>query len=50
MAKIRDVVRRLAGRPEPVEPGTGQRIQEREQEAARQRLLRVNQAIRWSGR
>lgn len=50
---IRRLVRKLAGRPAPVPPGTAQRIQEREQHAAKQRLLRAaNQTpeARWAGR
>lgn len=43
MTTIRHLVRWLTGRPKPVPPGTGQRIQEREQEAAKRRLL-SNQA------
>ncbi|WFF07270.1 hypothetical protein O7622_01315 [Micromonospora sp. WMMD1076] len=52
MASIRSLLRRLTGRPEPATPGTGQRIQAREQAAARLRLLQSNQAreSRWSGR
>ena len=52
MGKIGDVIRRLTGRAEPVPPGTGQRIQEREQAEARRRLLEANRGreSRWSGR
>ncbi|MEV4271916.1 hypothetical protein [Micromonospora aurantiaca (nom. illeg.)] len=52
MASIRALVRRLTGQPDPVPPGTGQRIQAREQAAARLRLLQSNQAreSRWGVR
>ena len=54
MAKsIRDLVRKLAGQPEPVPPGTGQRIQEEQQAEARAAILRQADQTpehRWSGR
>lgn len=42
MTEIRKAIRRLTGQPQPVPPGTGQRIQEREQAAAKARLLDAN--------
>ncbi|MFU8851374.1 hypothetical protein ACNAW0_10380 [Micromonospora sp. SL1-18] len=39
-APIRALIRRLAGRPEPVPPDTGQRIQAQEQADVKRRLLR----------
>ncbi|MFC4146639.1 hypothetical protein ACFO0M_10260 [Micromonospora mangrovi] len=47
---IRTLLRRLAGQPDPVPPGTGQRIQEAEQRRAKQLLLESNRIRehRWS--
>ncbi|MEW2445416.1 hypothetical protein [Micromonospora marina] len=49
---IRACMHWLTGWPDPVPPGIGQRVQAREQAAARLRLLPCNQACesRWSGR
>lgn len=39
MKSIRRLMQRISGRPTPVPPGTGLRIQQREQAEARARLL-----------
>lgn len=44
MASIRTLLRRLTGRPDPSLPDVGRRIQEDEQAAAVQRLLRASRA------